>query len=535
MRKTVKYCSYALAFYVLFVILVCGVEIELFGRKTPTPPEWSIFTRIQYLMVRVGEDPIQIPNGIVDWAFVGNHFRFILARLENPAKEGPGIRPIPGEDDDEIVIKGNDGKILFEGVTKNGIDISSKSEAWRVGYYEVLMGLGRAAEHLDGWVRDTSRQIAFPKEVIIGPSNPKPKPVPYGAMSAPFEEDCVEGFEEPDVYYKKILKTQGFNTRQRLDAAIAYGNWLDFKGLSSSAEEAFDWALDIATGALPVGVNNVVDIRTGVINDAADYISLNVLLATTGLAIHHARNNNLATALPIFLSILRARRKLPPSTEPAPAPPPPLGLLSTIKSFIMTPVFPLPSLTGDEQLTRTPTAICEEAAIMAHIGEILFASSKSSPASKKSLLSNNQGIQTRESGLSWTRDAVNFAESALLDTPTDDREARLRCAECLEAGMENWSKMVSKMLKEEEQQEAAQLSSKSQNENSNEKNTTRDWSFLWRNSHATAPITQGEGPWKREAELVADRMVNIRRTMREEGVAPEEGERNGGLYGMFFG
>lgn len=538
MRKTVKYVSYGLSFYVLFLILVCGVEIELYGRKFPTPPEWGIITRVHFLTVRVLEDPVEVKNGLVDWAYAGNQYRIMLARLENPAKEGPGVQPISGDDEE----------MLIEGVNTNGVDISSKSEAWRTGYYEILMGLGRAAENLDGWVRDTSRQVAFPAEVIIGPSNPKPKPVPFGAMSPPFEENCVEAFEKPDIYYTKALKTRGFSTRQRLDAALAYGKWLDFKGLSSSAEEAYDWALDIATGALPVGVNNVVDIRTGVINDTAEYISSNVLLATTRLAIHHASNNNLATALPIFLSILRARRKLPPPTKPAPTPPPPSGLLSVIKSIIMVPEFQLPSHTGDEPQTRTPTVICEEAAIMAHIGEILFASSKptTTPPTQKNPSHQNQSAQTRQSGLSWTRDAVNFAEAALLNTPPDDSEARQTCADCLEAGMDNWSKMVAKMLEQEEEEAAAaaaktaELAFKTTEDPNRAKNVaSSSWGFFWRKAPDIDTIRtdqQGvDGRWKLEAEAVAERMKGIRRTMREEGVAPEEGERNGGLYGMFFG
>ena len=401
------------------------------------------------------------------------------------------------------------------------------------------MGLGRASEYLDGWVKDTTRNVSFPTEVVIGPSNLRPLPVPFGALSAPLEENCIKAFENPEIYYIKILKTQGFSTRQRLDAALAYGDWLDFKGLSSSAEEAYDWALDIAMGALPLGVNNVVDTKTGVINDAADYISSNVLLATTRLAIHHAKNNNLATALPIFLSIVRATRKLPRSIEKISDPPLPSTLFSRIMSYIpTTPDYPLPSLTGNECQTRIPYATCEEAAIMVHIGEILFASSKPTPVGQKSLsLRHNKKTQSKSSGLSWTRDAVDLAESTLIDTPIKDREARKKCAECLEVGIDNWSNMVSKMLKDEQAHFASKAEDSSNSSHKNDANSS--WTFLWRNNPLAKKLDDEEEEvsrqWEQEAELVAERTAKVRRIIREEGVALEEGERNGGLWGILFG
>ena len=140
-------------------------------------------------------------------------------------------------------------------VGKTVFDVSAKSEAWKEGYYGCLMGGARAAENLEGWVRDTTRNIAFPGEMMIGPSNPRPKPVPYGAYSAPFEENCVEAFESPETFYRKILETKGFNTRQRLDTAIAYADWLDFKGLPVKAKAIYDFALNEAVAALPPGVD----------------------------------------------------------------------------------------------------------------------------------------------------------------------------------------------------------------------------------------------------------------------------------------
>lgn len=517
LKTAAKYTIYGWTLFGLFSIFMFGVNGELNERRYPTPPEWTTITRFNYLSARAVENPNENETGLVDWVDVGQRYMILLLRLENLAKDGAGIEPILGDE----------GDILIKGVGKSGRDVSAKSEPWREGYHAVLMGAARAAEHLDGWVSDTTRNVCFPPEVVIGPSNPHPKPVPFGATSPPLEENCVPAFPSPQIFYTKLLTTRGFSTKQRLDAALAYADWLDFKGLPSSAEEAYDWGLDIALGALPVGVNNVVDIKTGVINDSADYISLNVLLATTHLAIHHAQNNNLATALPIFLSILRARRNLPPPIKSSPArlnSRQPYSILSAIKSMITHPPYPIPSSTGDENQTRTPTAICEEAAIMAHIGEVLFASSLATEKATSS--SRSKTAQTRRSGLSWTRDSVDLAESILLTAPHHDREARQKCAQCLGVGMENWSKMVGRMQRVESAEPDGRTA----------QNHT-PWAFLWSKPFSREEVDeqQGGGKWVREAEMVEQRLATVKRIMREEGVSNEPEVRKGGVWGLLYG
>lgn len=419
---------------------------------------------MRYRTARGQEDPDANANGLVDWARTGHEYRLALRRLENPDIDGQGLRP-PLE---------TDGDVYVEGVGKMGLDITAKPESWRRGYHTCLMGAARAAEHLDGWVRDTSRNIAFPGDVVVGPSNPYPKPVPFGVKSPPLEENCIAAFETPETYYMKILTTQGFTSRQRLDAALAYADWLDFKGLPSSAEEMYDWGLDIATGALPTGANNVVDIKTGIINEKASYMSSNVLLASTSLAIHHARNNNLNTALPILLSVLRARRNLvlvsqplQPHTAASPSDHEPQpstfrNIISLLRSLLVPPSYPPPSPTGDEPSTRNPAAICEEAGLMIYIGEILFAT-PSTPSQRSSFFSSSQNTrhtQPRQAGLSWTRDAVDLAEKTLQDVldkspnTSDVHEAKKRCSECLEVGMGNWTKMVDRMVREDQEEHA---------------------------------------------------------------------------------
>jgi len=354
--------------------------------------------------------------------------------LEDPSIDGAGL-----SNQDE-------GGILVAGIGKTGFDISSKPEPWRRGYYQVLMGAARSAEHLDNWVRDKARNVAFPSDVVIGPSNPNPRPVPPGAKSPPREEDCEPAFEAPETYYMRILTTQGFTEKQKLDAALAYGAWLDYKNTPQAALEMYKWALDIATSSSPPSpssVRPIIDPATGILNTEEGAPSPNVLAATTALAVHHALNANLSTALPIFLSVLRARRSLPdpPATMAAtlsssnsekegffqPA-------ISLVHSALVAPKYPPPPDDGTSPPLRTPEERCLEAGIMTYVGEILYAS-KSSTTSK-------------EDGLAWTREAVDLAEEELRKKGVD-KEGKKVCKQCLEVSLTNWATMVQKLSEQE--------------------------------------------------------------------------------------
>lgn len=73
---------------------------------------------------------------------------------------------------------------------------------------------------------------------------------------------------------------------------------------------------------------------------------------------------------------------------------------------------------------------------MTYIGEILYASS------------------SKEAGLAWTRDAVEIAETTLLDlSDSSDSGARDRCAQCLKVGLENWKTMISTLVTRAQQEE----------------------------------------------------------------------------------
>ena len=539
LRLGVKLTIYFYVIYFCFCAVKFGIQSEQLERKYPSPPEWSLFTRMEYRIVRGDESPSANPEGLVHFARVGQWYLMVLKRLEDPSIDGADLRP-GLKDEGEIYVP----EIGDTGIAKGGLDISSKPEPWRRGYHTCLMGAARAAENLDGWVRDTTRNISFPANMMIGPSNPRPKPVPYAAEAAPLEENCVPAYQSPELYYSKILTTQGFSTRQRLDAVIAYADWLDFKGLSATAKETYARGLDIALEALPIEAHNIVDTKTGVITDNPAFISSNLLLATTSLAIHHARNKNLAAALPIFLSILRAKRQLP-------FPPPndtrkkdemdsrkENGLLTILTNFLYTPPYPEAPPSGDEPQFRTPMTLCEEAGIMSHIGEILFASAlQPSTKSTTSFASaKTTSSQSLHAGINWTRDAVDTAEATLQATPRQDAEARKKCAVCMEVGVENWDKMVGKMLRNAQSQRQTDNQGKSSSATSGH-NTTSNWDLNWPWSSKHPNTTEADnGPerWEREAQSLERRKTKVDQMLRAEGLVTNQEVAPGTEWGLLF-
>lgn len=413
-----------------------GIQQTYLEQKYPTPHEWSFWSRwlLRTGFARELETFSRRSGLIVDWARVGSCYTFLLERLENPEVDG------------EKLVEQDEGGILVEGVGRTGLDISMKPEPWRRGYCQALMGAARTAEHLDGWVMDRTRKIVFPGEMMIGPSNPRPRPKPHGWSEPPKEEDCEPAYKSPQVFYMRILTTKGFSSRQRLDAALAYADWLDFKGLNETAESMYDWALDIAAGALPMGSNNVVDMKTGIINHSPGAsASENLLRASAALGVHHASHGNVQAALPIFLSVLKARKGLPPGPmshdRPKKSSKPGeeniiWAYLQAVKSWVTEAPYPARPPSGDEPPFHTLKEACEEAGLMTYVGEILYATS------------------SKEKGLSWTRDAVDAAEAIMWMMKEEDKEeGRERCQECLETGLRNWKKMARSMAKQVEKKE----------------------------------------------------------------------------------
>lgn len=381
----------------------------------------------------------------VDWGRIGGLLKECLARLEDGQNEGKGLAAQGSADG------GDAEELLIPEVGKAGFDIDSKSDAWKMGYHDILMLSAKTAEHLENTVRDTKRNIIFPREVMIGPSNPDPRPVPVYMKAAPREEDCEIPYAPPETFYMKILTTKGFTTKQKLEAAEGYATWLDFKGLHDSAEEMYRWGLDIAKAALPNAnsIDNVLDPKSNVIRSTAKptEITSNLLHANSALGVHYARTGNITSALPILLSALRARRNAPldplsflPDTPP-PEPTTDIGAaISMAKRWLTPSAFPPPPPSGDLPLTRvTAKPTCEEAELMLYIGEILFASSPGRASE----------------GVGWTRQGVLVAE-ANLGTPNPRQAKNIfeaksqasdirRCKQCLLTGVQNWEIMLQRV------------------------------------------------------------------------------------------
>lgn len=420
----------------------------------PTPVEWSYWSRRagrsgQAVLWKIEKQGYAREG---QWARAFEWFDALRSRLEE-GKDGEGVTEQ----------RDGDGKIMVDGLGKVGFDLSGKSEQWKQGYWMTLMGLAKVAEHLDGRMKRTGHKLTekeylYLDEHVLGPQNPRPVPVPYdkgGAhLKVPRVDEVEPAMDGPEVYYLKILTSKGFNNRQRLDAALAYADWCDFKGLKDTAGNMYDWAIDIAAGGLPMGADHVVDIQTGVINVGKEqFVSANLLKASTAAGVRHARHGEVKQALPILLSVLRARKALPPAPahmsgqsskstmtkaerESQTGRDVFLGYLDSFTGFFRESNKLNLLSDGDERPFHSLKEACEEVGIMTYIGEILFATSE----------------QEREKGLSWTRDSVDAAEAVLwlMDeqaggTPDDEDEGRNKCRECLDTGLRNWQQMTRQM------------------------------------------------------------------------------------------
>lgn len=420
----------------------------------PAPDEWSMITSYRYRQAFLQELYDVDNNGgerralHTDWGKVGDKHLLTLARLEDQDGDGKGI------------VKQDEGENSVDGVVQLGYDITAKSEEWRRGYFDVLMGCGRAAEHMDEHVRDVTRNLVFAANTVIGPSNPYHRPVKHWQKHAPKEGDCVTAFDPPEKYYLRILTTSGFNEKQRLDAALAYASWLDYKKTPIAAEEMYNWALEIAlsTQTQFAGVQPIVDPKTNILNPSTGiHPNENVLDTVTAIAKHHAQIGNVSTAVPILLSLLRARRSLPekPKTrqeELIPEPPTPTDeIFEFLRIFYAEMPFPRPPPDGSDPPIRNRTSqLCEEAALMAYIGEILYTSPSSEGGSSAISSTGSGKTSSKEDGLAWTREAVDIAEEQLRkerrvlyrSTIVRRNVGKPTCERCLVVGLENWDNMV---------------------------------------------------------------------------------------------
>jgi len=416
-----------------------GLKHVKLEQEYPTPREWSFWTRWSYRLAKYTEleEEAKIHRVLTDWGQAGIYYMNVLERLESEKIDGRGLVRNSADQED-------------------GLNISAKSEQWQRSYFEALMGAARVSENLQDMCRrkgDPKGKI-YPRECIPGPDNPRPKPLPWNKNKSyrnpPNSHEVEDAFPSPHYFYNKILTTDSFTTRQRLDAALAYADWIEFTGKAEASDHWYQRAVLIASRALPANLRGfVVDLNSGVINKVHDEdVTDNVLKASTALAVHYARAGRVKDALPIFLSVLRARRSLPPSPFGATGQKqrarqndnPWLENFYALKDLIVERPFPPPPPTGDERPYHTLKEACEEVALMTYIGEILFATSESE----------------REKGLGWTRDSVDAAEAVMwvMDEQkvTDGRET---CRQCLETGLQNWKEMARQMARLAVTKEAA--------------------------------------------------------------------------------
>jgi hypothetical protein len=186
-----------------------------------------------------------------------------------------------------------------------------------------------------------------------------------------------------------------------------------------------------------------IDIKTVTIKAGAPMVTENLLAASTAMAIHRAQMADTATALPIFLSVLRARRAAPfdvkkrvtTATSKKERPQTDLGVmkahLDSVYALLKAAEYPKPAPTGDEPAVRTLDNVCEEAGLMAYVGEILFSISTSQ----------------RELGWSWTRDTLDMAEMEC-HNPKTTAEGWKKCVKCLGVAFENWELMLERLRQE---------------------------------------------------------------------------------------
>ncbi|KAF2104751.1 hypothetical protein NA57DRAFT_51556 [Rhizodiscina lignyota] len=500
-RRAIRFNIIAYSIIGFGLVMTYAIIQDVLEAEKPTPQEWTFFSRTKLRSAYGNLTQDANSMGFTDFALVGSLYRKLLERLEDPNIDGAGL------------VEQEEGGIDTQGAGRAGFDITSKSDAWRAGYFECLMGCAKAAEHLDGQVVIVKSNKVLPAHYVPGPSNPNPKPMPpWRGSSPPHEDEVAPASLPPEHFYVQILTTKGFTTKERMDAAIAYGEWLDFKQLYEAAEEAYRWALDIATENIP-NASTIINPLTGILRSGSDSVSTNILTATTALATHYALESRASDALPIYLSVLRARRNAP---EGLPLPNlaaqdgntydnRPATDIEAIgrwfryfASLFKEKPFPIPATTGDEPFMRRSGDAdgCEDAKIMAYIGEILFASAPSEKA-------QNDAIR-------WTRDAVEISDRGLQSTRLQKAE-RLKCLDCKSVALDNWFTMAKRMSEAERQRRLAGT-------------TQRKGWFEFASAQPATPESAIEeqgggrrGPWRCQEEKDAELKFqqHLRQGMRE--------------------
>ena len=199
----------------------------------------------------------------------------------------------------------------------------------------------------------------------------------------------------------------------------------------------------------------VIDARTNVLSENARQRGTeNLLRAATNLATHHARTGDTASALPILLSVFRARRTAPLELEPAfpldfgpKKPTTDIGAFIDFFRRLLRPTrFPPPPPSGDSPLARySEQPTCEEGELMVYVGEIIFAAASAGGKAEQ---------ERRTEGIGWTRQGAMTAgmnlkqrhEKGMEQDDAGTRERKKledkRCKECFLTGVRNWETML---------------------------------------------------------------------------------------------
>lgn len=480
------------------------LQQDWLDKQYPAPLEWPWIAKFRWRCARW--DELTRGKGLdwIDWVTVGVQYRNVVYALERTGW-GPWVQPeiilsvsqdldksIPGLD--ETAMRAEPDKVPDDmWKSRIGYDVSQKSESWRSGYWESMMGMAKSAEMLVGYLTYSRGPDAdmktYPGHRIRSEQNPYPTPIPPGLehkLRIPDEEDCSVAYESPDFHYLRILTTKGFSRKQRLDTGVAYAVWLDASNRPQLAEQMYRWSLDLACEGVPQAADKIVDRKTCTIQATAPFVTNSILQVVTALASHHARHENISSSLNMYLSILRAHRAAPEAPLArqylAPGPDYSLTNIDSILRYIAAIPWPGKYLgqitTGDEPFERTQRSKCEEAAIMTYVGEILFSRSGK-----------------RAEGLSWTRDAAAIAEQGHLDEKLD-APGREVCTQCFDTGLGNWKKMVGQLATEKAQRQ--------------QQGVAKAAGWLWASRSAIvddALVEQAD--WKEEERRVTDKIADF--------------------------
>ena len=518
MRNILRYMAAFGGLAVVFWIMRLAIDQEYLERKHPSPGEWWFRTRYLYRIAMRNANP-KSDHMLVDWPAIFQTLKFVSERLEDQQCDGEGVK--------DIVAIGVGGE-----KANMGKDITAKADEWRRGYYEVLMTLAKAAEYVDGYVLDKKTEIVFPRDMVVGPSNPQPKPIPFGVSEQPREEDCeFDYFEAADTFYNRILTTKGFNPKEKMEAALRYASFLEFKDRSGAAASTLEWALDLANETCHSTTTNLpYDPKTLLVKNAANP-SANQLKVLTAIATYKARNGALDDALSMLVAILRSRAKLLPSRsalemprrKTTEKPDSLLSLWQRVQKSLSPPPYPGRFPDGSDPPARDISELCEEAVINAYIGEIMF----SKGSHHQAVAWSRESVELSEEQLQKLRDIpVPGSDSILLmSRETRDAESYYRgtwnhCRQCLEVGLSNWQLMAKKMA-DAQIEEVARKKAEIE-----ERQSKRSWWYLW---GTYEPVPEPDRRWEAELKVIDRRLQKVMRMLESAT------ERDDGFLETLFG